>query len=115
VISSNALKRPIDDVADGSQENGKRQRTIVQTENLSILVSCYHVHYADYCRGRKDVSQRIPAKIRKKVYADFVEACHDSILSVSPEAEFNENQLPAERTLQDALRDALDQAGYGRH
>jgi hypothetical protein len=83
--------------------------TIVQTEKLAILVSSYHGHYADYCRGQKNVSQRVPAKVWKKVYSDFMEACRDSLLSVSPEAEFNENQLPAERTLQDALRDALDQ------
>jgi hypothetical protein len=51
VISSSALKRAVDDVVDGSQENGKRQRLIVQTEKLSILFSSYHVHYADYFRG----------------------------------------------------------------
>jgi hypothetical protein len=96
-------------VANGSRENGKRQRTIVQTEKLAILVSSYHVHYADYCRGRKNVSQRVPAKVWKKAYADFIEACRDSLLPVSPGLKFNESQLPAERTLQDALRDALDQ------
>jgi hypothetical protein len=58
--------------------------------------------------GYQSAYQRIPAKVWQKVYANFIEACRDSVLSVSPEAEFNEKQLPAERTLQDALRDALD-------
>jgi hypothetical protein len=96
------------DVAD-LQDAGKRQRAVVHTEKLAILVASYHTHYGDYCRGRKNVTQRIPAKVWKAVYIDFLQSCKDSISAIDPDLPFDESVLPAERTLQDALRACLDQ------
>jgi hypothetical protein len=73
----------------------------VTTETLAALVSSCHKHFAEYSRTKKRVVQRVPGKVWKQVYADYkaMQAC--------PFADV-ECDVPAERTLQDALRSALD-------
>jgi hypothetical protein len=82
-------------------------RTLVRTEHLAILVSSYHKHYSAYCRGRKNVLQRVPRKVWNSVYEDFTSSMKESCVVAN--ISFEKSDLPAERTLQDALRSSLDQ------
>jgi hypothetical protein len=49
------------------------KREIVGSDHLSMLVSSYNGHFADYSIGWKNVSQVIPSVVWKKVFNDFVE------------------------------------------
>jgi hypothetical protein len=78
----------------------------ISTESLAILVHSYHKHFADYSRSKTRVMQRVPAKVWKILYADFKEEAKQRCIEIG--MEFDESCLPAERTLQDGLRAALD-------
>jgi hypothetical protein len=85
--------------------NGTGAR-FIQTETLATLVSSYHRHFSAYSKTKRRVVQRVPGKVWKQVYAD----CKDEVVEACQKAgmEYNDQTLPAERTLQDALRAALD-------
>src|SRR5690242_5373834 len=80
----------------------KKQKVLVETETLSVLKASYLNHFSDYSRGRKNITQKLPAKVWKLVFEDFIaetkKSCLDKGLS------FSEDQVPSSRTLQDALR-----------
>jgi hypothetical protein len=78
----------------------------IQTESLASLVSSYHKHFGEYSRTRTRVVQRVPGKVWKQVYADY--KAEEEQACCQAGMEYDEQKLPAERTLQDALRAALD-------
>jgi hypothetical protein len=83
------------------------------TDSLGILVQSYHKNFAEYSRCKTRVVQRVPAKVWKLVYADFKEGTHLKAALLRQSCifmgmDFDESCFPAERTLQDRLRAALD-------
>jgi hypothetical protein len=44
-------------------KSDKRQKVLIETETLAILVCSYNHHLSDYCKGRRHVTQRIPSKV----------------------------------------------------
>jgi hypothetical protein len=103
-----ARRAPTPRLEGALQRPAKKARTnqFISSNTLTRLVGSYHKYFTEYSRTKKKVLQRVPAKVWKQVYADYLQdvqrACKVD------EAEFEEQSLPAERTLQDALRAALD-------
>jgi hypothetical protein len=89
----------------------KRPKMMIGTEMLAILVASYNNHFSEYCKGRKNVTQRIPSKVWKSVYGDFLE--NKRVLSIDSGVNDDQSALPAERTLQDCLRGALKEQNTG--
>jgi hypothetical protein len=92
-------------------KSDKRQKVLIETETLAILVCSYNHHFSDYYKGRRHVTQRIPSKVWKSVYTDFLEKARE--FAAANGEVFNERLLPVERTLQDSLRSALDEQDTG--
>lgn len=112
-MMSTLEKRNQSEEPNGAGGNGpsKRARTIVGTATMTVIWSSYTSHFSNYCKGRKKVVQKVPGKVWLAVWDDFVafkkqEASSNGI-------DFREDELPAQRTLQDALRSALDQQQTG--
>jgi hypothetical protein len=78
----------------------------IQTESLASLVSSYHKHFGEYSRTRTRVVQRVSGKVWKQVYADYKVEEEQAYCEAG--MEYDEQKLPAERSLQDALRAVLD-------
>ena len=47
---------------DAQPRSDKRQKVLLETEKLAILVSSYNYHFSEYCRARLNVTQRVPSK-----------------------------------------------------
>ena len=89
----------------------KKARIVVPQDALMTLASSYQTHYSQYCKGRKRVGQRVPASVWKLAYKDFLD---DQRLKAENDGEvFDSSTLPAERTLQDALRTVLAEMNTG--
>src|ERR1700737_3431555 len=71
----------------------KGSRPIVDSLHLSCLVASYNIHFAKYCRGRKQVTQLVPSLVWKKVFKEY--------------KNHYTNSLFVEETLKDHLREAL--------
>ena len=67
-------------------KNKPQAREVIDSFLLSTLIGAYNVHFEEYSRTRKQVSQTIPAVVWRKVY--------DTFINVHPEAiKFNEENL----------------------
>jgi hypothetical protein len=51
----------------------KVSRPIVDSLHLSCLVASYNVHFAKYCKGRKQVTQLVPSLVWKEVFKEYKE------------------------------------------
>ena len=103
-------KRQRSTIADGDGAS-KRGHSVVGTAVMTVVWSSYNVHFSQYCQGRKKVTQKVPAKVWKSVWADLIafkkqEAADSGI-------EFRDDNLPVQRTVQDALRTAIDDQETG--
>ena len=77
----------------------KGSRPIVDSLHLSCLVASYNVHFAKYCKGRKQVTQLVPSIVWKEVFKEYKE--HYS------------NSPFVEETLKDRLRETLKEIKTG--
>jgi hypothetical protein len=84
---------------------------LLEIEKLALLVSSYNFHFSEYCKGKRNVTQRIPSKVWKSVYVDFSNKARE--LAAECGEKFDETNLPAERTLQDSIRCALEDQDTG--
>ena len=89
----------------------KKQKVLVETETLSVLKASYLNHFSDYSRGRKTVTQKLPGKVWKLVFEDFLTETKRSCLEKG--ISFCEDKLPSSRTLQDALRGCISTEDTG--
>jgi hypothetical protein len=89
----------------------KRQKLLLESEKLASLVSSYNFHFSEYCKGQRNVTQRVPRKVWKSVYADFYNKARE--LAAECGEMLDETNLPAERTFQDCLRCALEEQDTG--
>lgn len=97
--------------AETKPRSEKRQKVLLETEKLAILVSSYNKHFSEYCKGRRNVTQRVPSKVWKSVYAEFVVKAR--AVAADCDEQLDALSIPAERTLQDCLRCALDDQDTG--
>ncbi len=77
------------------------QITIVESLHLSTMAISYHIHFATYSNGKKNVTYLIPSTIWKLVYINYVATYFDFSF--------------VEDTLKDYLRDVFKRvkAWYG--
>jgi hypothetical protein len=75
------------------------------TKTLATRVSSYHKHFGEYTRTTTRAVHRVPGKVWKQVYAVYkaTQACPHA------DVECDEQNIPAEKALQVALRAALEQ------
>jgi hypothetical protein len=87
------------------QEQGERKkpRITITTAWLATLKNLYDKHFSAYCLHKKNPVHRIPAPVWKLVYADFVQECKEECIVLN--IEYDASNYPAERNLQDNLRD----------
>jgi hypothetical protein len=97
--------------AETKPRSEKSQKVLLETEKLAILVSSYNKHFSEYCKGRRNVTQRDPSKVWKSVYADFIDKARE--VAADCDEQLDTPSIPAERTLQDCLRCALDDQDTG--
>ena len=102
-----------------SEINSKRLKVPlklqVDTTSLSILKASYDRHFGEYCKDRKQVTQVLPAKVWKHVFADFLKSCDELIQSEDdPDIKCVEDLgLKAERTYQLNLKEVLKSMDTG--
>ena len=77
----------------------RHNRSVVESEQLSVMVASYHQHFGKYSNGRKQVLQLIPNAVWKLVYADFLQRFEDNLFQ--------------EETLKERLRDTLRELKTG--
>jgi hypothetical protein len=77
----------------------RHNRSVVESEQLSVMVASYHQHFGKYSNGRKQVLQLIPNAVWKLVYADFLQRFEDNLFQ--------------EETLKERLRDTLRELETG--
>ena len=77
----------------------RHNRSVVESEQLSVMVASYHQHFGKYSNGRKQVLQLIPNAVWKLVYADFLQRFEDNLFQ--------------EETLKERLRDMLRELKTG--
>ncbi len=56
----------------------KGSRPIVDSLHLSCLVASYNVHFAKYCKGRKQVTQLVSSLVWKKMFKENKDHYTDS-------------------------------------
>ncbi|PXF40369.1 hypothetical protein BWQ96_09925 [Gracilariopsis chorda] len=83
-----------------------KRRSVVGADALACMTSSYGKHFTAYCRKRKQgVQQRVPAAVWKLVYKDYLD---DGKAKCEIAGVQFDKDVPQERTLQNALRSALD-------
>ncbi len=50
----------------------KMQKTIVESLHSSIMAMSYHIHFATYFSGNKNVTQLIPSTTWKSIYINYI-------------------------------------------
>ncbi|PXF43744.1 hypothetical protein BWQ96_06476 [Gracilariopsis chorda] len=86
-------------------DSGCKRVCAVGADALVAMVESYSAHFAKYCVGRKKVVQKVPARVWKQVYQDYIDDKKEQARAAG--MVFDLGKLPQERTLQDALRGAL--------
>ena len=89
----------------------KKRRVGVTMSWLATLKNSYDLHFSHYCRNKKNPVQRIPAQVWKHVYSDFLAEVKQECAVKG--VEFDGDDFPTERNLQDSLRDFLQKLGTG--
>ena len=112
VTSNGSLQRKREPHAeDDAPLRTKQRRVVIGTTQMTLVWSSYTAHFSEYCKGRQKVVQKVPSKVWRSVWADFVlfmnQRASDNGLP------FDEADLPAQRTVQDQLRSALDEQETG--
>ena len=77
----------------------KGSRPIVNYLHLSCLVASYNVHFAKYCKDRKQVTQLVHSLVWKEVFKEY--------------KEHNTNSHFVEETLNDRSRETLKEIKIG--
>ena len=77
----------------------RHNRSVVESEQLSVMVASYHQHFGKYSNGQKQVLQLIPNVVWKLVYVDFLQRFEDNLFQ--------------EETLKERLRDTLRELKTG--
>jgi hypothetical protein len=90
----------------------KRPRVMVTTLWLKILKDSHDKHFSRYCLHKKNPVHKIPAVVWKSVYADFLEEVKKECTRKG--VEFDLDNSPTERNLQDNLRDYLSSLESGK-
>lgn len=62
---------------DVTQWTRKRKKVNLPTDSIAILVPSYNTHYNEYIKGRKNITLRIPSKVRKAVHRDYMYMLYD--------------------------------------
>ncbi|PXF44606.1 hypothetical protein BWQ96_05637 [Gracilariopsis chorda] len=87
------------------------RRNVVGADALACMTSSYGMHFTAYCRKRKQaVQQRVPAAVWKVVYKNYLD---DGKAKYEIAGVQFDKDVPQERTLQNALRSALDDVQTG--
>jgi hypothetical protein len=83
--------------AETKPRSEKSQKVLLETEKLAILVSSYNKHFSEYCKGRRNATQRVPSKVWKSVYPDFIDKARE--VAADCDEQLDTPSIPAERTL----------------
>lgn len=51
----------------------KKSRVAVETEHLATLKASYLVHFAEWSKGKKNITQKLPGAVWKSIYKDFID------------------------------------------
>jgi hypothetical protein len=99
------------DSATANERRVKKSRVALETEHFATLKASYLVHFAEWCKGKKNITQKLPGAVWKSIYKDFIDEQIE--ICQAKGASFDIDKLPAPRTMKDALKETIGNENTG--